>query len=478
MINKRYFLLAGIFAFIGLVGISCSVNGEDYPIVTLTPAPVTQTPVATQPPTDIPTQTALPTIASFGSTYPTPIPYPTASAVKSNAVAFIAENALWVANVDGSGEKKLVDIIYDNDSYYPQVVIQWAPDGKWISYISEGKLWMISRDGSTKKSLLLLPDKSVANLIRYAWSPDSSKIAYLELSYSKPTITPTPRPQGGDGIAIYLVGIIDVATGNVSEIPLFVANAGIPVLSWSPDGHDLLFIKDYSLVLFDVAANKIVKTIKRGCGVERGLSWSPNGKWLSYTDNGVGGFNPTWICVNSATGDSIQTIDVDSTSFNPIWDKTGNYLYFLAAKIDLTRKSNPLIDERLMRYDVKTQKTESLLSLKELQQLNGYNYRQFLSISPDGNTLMLQSESSQTKFDLIFVDIQSLTTTKSTIDFRSLPNNSYPHIETCGWSPDNQNIIFYFYRRLYAFDSQTSNVIAITGDHAGSCTISPIATTP
>ncbi|MBK8824386.1 MAG: hypothetical protein IPN58_17775 [Anaerolineales bacterium] len=124
------------------------------------------------------------------------------------------------------------------------------------------------RDGLTKEPLSL-PVKSVAYLIRYAWSPDSSKIAYLELSYSKPTITPTLRPQGGDGIAIYLVGIIDVATENVSELPLFEANAGIPILLWSPNGRDLLFIKDYSLVLFDVAANKIVKTIKRGCGLER-----------------------------------------------------------------------------------------------------------------------------------------------------------------------------------------------------------------
>jgi hypothetical protein len=89
MTNKGYFLLAGILAVIGLAGVFYSVNGEDYPIVTLTPAPMTQTPVATQPPTDIPTQTALPTIASFGSTYPTPIPYPTASVVKANAVAFI-----------------------------------------------------------------------------------------------------------------------------------------------------------------------------------------------------------------------------------------------------------------------------------------------------------------------------------------------------------------------------------------------------
>jgi hypothetical protein len=290
--------------------------------------------------------------------------------------------------------------------------------------------------------------------------------------------------------------MIDIAAGNVSELSSFQANAGIPVLLWSPNGRDLLFIKDYSFVLFDVVANKIVKTIKRGCGLERGLSWSPNGKWFSYTDNGVGGFNPTWICVNSATGSLLQEIYVDSTSFNPIWDNTGNHLYFLAAKIDLTRKSDPLIDERLMRYDARTQKTESLLSLKELQQLNGYNYRQSLSISPDGNTLMLQSQFSETKFDLFFVNSQSLVTTKYTVDFENLKVPFlYSYILETAWSPDSQNLILFAgdfctplgcggwgplgYGSFYALNTETGKVSIFSGEHSiYSWQVSPIAKTP
>ncbi len=481
MTNKRYFLFAGIVAFIGLVGVSCSIYSENYRIATLTP--VTQTPVVTQPPTDIPTPTLLTTFTPnpLFTITPSPTavpPYPTASVVKANAVAFIArdninplDTSLWVANVDGSGEKKLVDIIYNKDSYdYPQEGVQWSPDGKWISYFSQDKLWAVSRDGLTKKSLLSLPVKSVAYLIRYAWSPDSSKIAYLELSYSKPTITPTLRPQGGDGIAIYLVGIIDVATENVSELPLFEANAGIPILLWSPNGRDLLFIKDYSLVLFDVAANKIVKSIKRGCGLERGLSWSPNGRWFSYTDNGVGGFNATWICVNSATGGLLHKIYVDSTSFNPIWDKTGNYIYFLAAKIDLTRKSDLLIDERLMRYDVRTQKTESLLSLKEPQQLNSYNYRQSVSISPDGRTLETHTQILDDQQSYILMDLESLVVEKFTSNFG------------CKWSTDSQNFICLSesngYSVFHRMDIHTRETSIISGEHLlVSWAISPIAIT-
>jgi hypothetical protein len=142
MTNKRYFLLAGILALIGLVGISCSVNGENYPIVTLTPAPVTQTPVTTQQPTDIPTQTPYPTFAPFPNlSSSTPIPYPTASVVKANAVAFIERDRegklfLWVANVDGSGETKLVDIIQKDSQI--NILMQWSPNREWISITTQG----------------------------------------------------------------------------------------------------------------------------------------------------------------------------------------------------------------------------------------------------------------------------------------------------------------------------------------------------
>lgn len=491
-----------VFALLVVLALALSSCGTPPPA-----APTTPTLLLTQQtviPTNIiyPTFTPAPVATAISyptlTPLPTEIPYPTASVVKSNAVAFISrdngnslDTSLWVANVDGSGERKLVDIAYNRQDgdwgivYY--YYLQWSPDGNWISYIESHALWIITPDGVIKRRLFSLPDTRGTFL--YRWSPDSSKIAYLEFSPYKSPVTPTSGPDMG--LAPYLVGMIDIMTGNVSELPLFEANAGIPVLSWSPDGRGLLFIKDYSLVLFDVAANKIVKTIKRGCGLERGLSWSPNGKWFLYTDSGVGGFNPTWICVNSATGDSIHEIYVDSTSFNPVWDKTGNYVYFLASKIDLTRKSNPLIDERLMRYDARTQKTKSLLSLKELQQPN--SYIQYLSISPDGNTLMLQSESSQTKLDLIFVDIQSLTITKSSVDFGPVPVDSYPHINTCGWTSDSKNIIFFFtklywinqtigvfdYGYFYALDISTGKSTVFSGIHsAGNVQVSPAATTP
>ena len=493
MKNKKYSLFIAIIVLIGLAVISCSIFNS-YLSTSIPIIAASATPSIT--PSPIPMPTFTPIIYPTMTPYPTA--YPTASVVKSSAVAFIARNnsysldtSLWVVNVDGSGERKLVEIAYnEKDGWTDDPLLQWSPDGKWISYIESHALYIISPDGSIKRKLLPLPD--TREIFIYRWSPDSSKIAYLETVSGESTVTPTPGPD--NGMAPYLVGMIDIATGKVSELSSFEANAGIPILLWSPNGRTLLFIKDFSLVLFDVTAHKVVKTIKRGCGLERGLSWSPNGKWFSYTDNGVGGFTPTWICVNSVTGDSIQTIRVDSTSFNPVWDKTGNYLYFLASKIDLTRESDPVIDERLMRYDVGTQKTESLLSLKEQQQTNAYKWS--LSISPDGNTLMLQSGASQTKFDLIFVNSQSLATTKYTVDFEDLKVTFlYSYILETAWFPDNQNLILFAgdfctpfgcggagslgYGSFYTLNIKTGKVSIFSGEHSiSSWQVSPITATP
>ena len=140
-----------------------------------------------------------------------------------------------------------------------------------------------------------------------------------------------------------------------------------------------------------------------------------------------------------------------------------------------------------MRYDIRTQKLERMLSLgKEPKRWN-------LSISPDGNTLMLQSESPQTKFDFIFVDIQSLKITKLNVDFGSVPVDDYPHIETYDWSPDGKDIIFFFTRHywvnktwssydygyFYALDIGTGKISIFSGIHsAKNVQVSPIATTP
>ncbi len=455
------------------MGVSCSVHGENYPIVTLTPASVTQTPVVTQTPTDTPTQTSTPYFIPLGPTsLPSPTampPYPTASVVNANAVAFISYDKtdyfLWVANVDGSGERKLTNI-EENATWVSRYLLQWSPDGKWISYISGDDLWIISPDGSVKRKILSIQNTNKKIIRQYAWSPDGTKIAYLLAA------------NWGDFPEVKM-GLLDLAIEKNSEFSVYQSPANI-VLSWSPDGRYILLNTEDSLKVFEVSAGKVAKEINSACPIwHGGPVWSPNSKWFYRADYGTGSYY-IWVCMNGLNGASWQA--VDGVISQPVWDETGNFLYFVARKDNPANTLNLNIDEQLMRYDVSTQKTKHLLSLIIKQ--TPYSFMHSISISPDRHTLLLRSQYSETKFDLVFMDIQSLATTKFTVDFEKLKipllNSSF--LET-DWSPDNQNIILFAgdYQNgfFYIMNVKTGKINIFSGRHSTEhWAISPVATTP
>jgi len=404
-----------------------------------TTAPVTRTPVATQPPTDIPTQTAIPTLVIPPSPTAAP-PYPTASVVKPNAVAFIAENALWVANVDGSGERKLTDITA-NKSSVSNLQLHWSPDGKWISYFSGDEVWIISPDGLINKKNL-----PFTNLYLYVWSPDSSKIAFNRLQEEKPLT----------------IGILDIETGNFFEVSTHIGPDPMP-LSWSPDGRYLLYTKINAFVLLDVTTHKIIREIQRAsCGLGWN-SWSPNGKWFFHSYNGS-------MCISGLDG-STQEIHENG---GKAWDKTGNFLYIITT----TNKSDGTPDTDvvplLTRYEIATKKTEKLIPLEWDSQKDLWT----LSLSPDGNSLALRGCTAySTQCSFIIVDIPSLSiSNKFTLDFTIELYYPYP-----AWSSDNRNIILFAhnYGYFYAVDTKTGKATIISGHHqVANGRVSPIATTP
>jgi len=471
----RFFLVLLALGLFVSLAVGCNV-ADTVP----TPSPT---------PTNAPTETSLP--VSLTPTYayhtrtpvPTAIPYPTASVVKSNAVAFISydehlNDSLWVANVDGSGERKLADV-KKKDSL-ASWLLQWSPNGEWISYRLDNDLWLVSRDGSIKRKVLS-PLDSMGYLCTYVWSPDSSQIAYIQAA----------NPWAA--VSQIIVGILDLETGKVSEISSNEAPDPKP-LSWSPDGKYILFAKDFSYSLFEVATGKITKEIKpNGMSCWVGWSiWSPNSKWFFDTEHGNGRYSYNWICVSGLDG-SNRKINVDGTASVPVWDKTGNFLYFVTRKTNPDGDPNLQIDERLMRYDVKTQKIEPLLSLRERQT---YDYIQSVLISPDKRTLLLESQFSNAKFDLIFINLQSLATIKYTVDFEDLKVPFlYSYILETAWSPDDQNLILFAgdfctpsgcggggprgYGSFYTLNIKTGKASIFSGEHSiYSWQASPIAISP
>jgi hypothetical protein len=460
MTNKRYFLLAGILAFIGLAGVSCSVNGENYPIVTLTP--VTHTPVATQPPTDIPTPTLLPTFTPnpLFTITPSPTavsPYPTANVVNANAVAFIAENALWIANVDGSGERKLVENIgkWSNTTNY---FLRWSPNGKWISYISNDEMWIISPDGLEKKKVWPAFDKN-KRLMSYNWSPDDSQVAYVEVSLLNSKFDSES------------VKILNLKTEETYEVSTHKSQFYGTILRWSPNGQFLAFNKDASFIVFDTTNHKVKQEILTDtyfCSSTDNTApvWSPNSKWFFHEHGASAHYTFLYICISALDG-SNRRVEMDGTIYSDVvWDQTGNFLYFVARNIDPNGDPNLDADQRLQRYDVRTQKLERLLSL-------GQKYRSAwsVSISPDDRTLQTHTQISEDQQSYTLINLKSLSTEQFISNFGR------------EWSTDSQNFICVSesngYSVFHRMDIHTRETSIISGEHLlESWVVSPIVTTP
>ena len=451
--RKHFFLIA--LTIIIIAGISCSVsqtlNTSATPWETPVPTTYTLLPstLTALRPSSTPTILLFPTFTP----YPTNVPYPTAQAVSQNAVAFIANDwehydngpgSLWVANIDGSGERKLVNNIDElqTNVYYRTTAVTWSPNGKWISYISDGDLWIISPDDSIIREILPITDKNNEMIYTYQWSPDSSRIAYAQgVAENSPLIT---------------VGLIDIETGETSEISSYQASPPPIALAWSPDGRYLL-LNGAGFSVFDVTIRKVTKEIGGGvnCYGYDGLTWSPNSQWFYYLPRENGRFATSQICVAGLDGSNRQ-IDIGGTATSsPVWDKTGNYLYFSASNTDFNLATLPTYDLRLMRYDVRTQTLERILSL-------GTEPREWsISLSPDGRTLETHAAISDSQYSFIIIDLKSLSQTKYTVDYVDLKihrTNEY-FLETA-WSPDSQNII------LLAGDICTPNTVCI--QHYGS----------
>jgi WD40 repeat protein len=439
---------------------------------TAAPAPVTQTPAATQPPTDIPTQTAIPTSIPLRPIFPpSPTampPYPTASVVEANAVAFIAENSLWVANVDGNGERRLTNI-QNNESWTSSYLLKWSPDGKWISYLSGNDLWVISPDGSASKKVIEISEADNKNkILSYNWSPDGSEIAYIQTIKGKPI----PR-------------LLNLETGDVSDLPI---NTDQLSLSWSPNGQYILLNTITTLTVLEVNTNRVLKEIRlygyNHCTIEHGgVTWSPNSKWFYHLVFANGTY-ALQICLSGLDGSNWYIEDVGYVISRPVWDKTGDYLYLVVGEMDLDNGPNWFKHQRLVRYDMNTRKTEELLSLEEDGPIA---YPPIISLSPNGEKLGLYSyiyyENNSQYVDasrppqnqFIIIDIQSLSKKTFTVELENWIEKQFP---SHTWANDNEKIIF-FSDSFYSLDVKTGDVSKFSGVHvAENAVISSSTTTP
>ena len=103
---------------------------------------------------------------------------------------------------------------------------------------------------------------------------------------------------------------------------------------WSPDGNRIAFTDTHlNLYMVDVRSGELTHIdTDRYVRPERTMHpvWSPDSRWIAYAHTQESLFKAI-VLYNVETGERIQATDAMADAITPVWDQSGNYLYFLAS---------------------------------------------------------------------------------------------------------------------------------------------------
>lgn len=182
----------------------------------------------------------------------------------------------------------------------------WSRDGKWIGFLAARKSADPSAHGSPKRQVWIMRadggeamqlTTSEESVGAYAWSPDSSQIAYIaKVPLAKDIQEAHERGDNAQvyesdfpSLNLYIIDIASKKTTNLTAGQTFTIE-GEP--SWSGDGKQIVFgakptpmIRDYRSEVYVVTvASKSLEKITNGGGANDSPRWSPDGATIAYLE--------------------------------------------------------------------------------------------------------------------------------------------------------------------------------------------------
>ncbi len=148
------------------------------------------------------------------------------------------------------------------------------------------------------------------------WSPDGQSIAYFSDESGEYAL----HVRNQDG------------TGEVQKIPLGKAFYTTP--RWSPDSKKIAYLDNHDHLFYvDLAAKKpvLVETDYYLNGDGLAPAWSPDSQWLTYSKTLKSHMAAIYLLLAGGRQEHAQVTDGMSDAENPVFDKSGKYLYFTAS---------------------------------------------------------------------------------------------------------------------------------------------------
>jgi len=292
-------------------------------------------------------------------------------------------------------------------------------DKGWVVYSAktdqgDWDLFLMRPDGSDRKNITRTPDVSE---VAARFSPDGKKLLFYRM--------PKGEVLDNNRYGLYELVIADPDGSNLVSY-----GSEFPWASWSPDGRQLACLSKAGIQIVDVATRKVLRKLDRKGMVEQ-LFWSPDGKWLTGTANGLG---EHWAIgrMNAATGELNPVSDSDCFNCTSDWFPDSKHIVF--------SKGHPKTEgwAQLWKADAEG-KTKSMLYGEIGRHIYGG------CLSPDGNYVLFtrsqedlgQVDNSQTTMGLFRLKDAPMVAGKSDILRKQYPAaKDGPFLDLGpGWEP-------------------------------------------
>jgi Tol biopolymer transport system component len=242
--------------------------------------------------------------------------------------------------------------------------VDFSSDRKWIAYVSypDMTLWRSRIDGSDKIQLTFPPVRAYEP----RWSPDGSKIAFMDVQFYRP----------------WRISLISSSGGNPEPLEHAEADEAEADPTWTPDGRTIVFGKStgdsFGIYRLDLETGKV--SLIPDSGGLYSPRVSPDGRYLSALTSGQ-----TKVMLFDTNANRWSSlVEGDSVGYNE-WSHDGRYVYL--------RKNRGGAAE-LVRVRMKDRTLENVLSLKDFP-APADMFAVWIGLTPDDAPLLMRDRSLQ-----------------------------------------------------------------------------------
>ena len=245
--------------------------------------------------------------------------------LSGSADGLVFEQDGWIHVLDPTtGQSQQLDITVRGD--FPWAATRWEDVSRRVSSASlsptgvravmeaRGEIFTVPVENGDARNLTR---SSGAADRAPMWSPDGSELAWFS--------------DAGEGYELLIAG--QDGLGEPRRLAIGESKMAWEP-TWSPDGSRIAFVDDdLRIQVVEVQSGRITTADVGHANLDRGamgLTWSPDSKWLAYTQTFPNMFHRI-VVWSLDEGETYTLTDAMADARSPSWDRDGRHLYFLAS---------------------------------------------------------------------------------------------------------------------------------------------------